>query len=80
MTDIVNIYYPGLVSILNNAKITEREFNLTDQDIEDYRSIKNGVPAAFIPVWVDDLGACFYINKIKNFVSGKPTKCELVKI
>ena len=34
----------------------------------------------YIPVYIEKYGACFYVNKISNFISGKPTKCELIKI
>ncbi len=74
-------HYEKLINnMLVNAKIIEDEFLLTEQDIEDYKAVKDGVPGAFIPAYVEKYGAYFYINKIKNFVSGKPTKCELVRL
>jgi len=66
--------------MLVNAKLADAEFLLTEQDIEDYKAIKDEVPGVFIPVYLKSAGAYFYINKIKNFVSGRPTKCELVRL
>lgn len=80
MNRIINTYYSGLVNILTNAKITEDDFVLTDKDIEEYKLVRNGVPGCFIPVYIQKYGAYFYVNKIKNFVSGSLTKCELIKI
>lgn len=77
----VNNFYDNLINkMLVNAKRTDSIFNLSEQDIEDYTKIKDGVPGAFVPVYIQKYGAYFYINKIKNFVSGKLTKCELVKL
>lgn len=80
MNRIINTYYSGLVNILTNAKITEDDFVLTDKDIEEYKAVRNGVPGCFIPVYIQKYGAYFYVNKIKNFVSGSLTKCELIKL
>ena len=76
----IDTFYTGLITMLDNAKATDDEFNLTDQDIEQYRSVKDGVPGVFIPVYIEKFGAFFYVNKIKNFVSGELTKCELVRL
>lgn len=74
-------YYQGLFSkMLKNVKIIEDEFYLTEHDIEEYRSIKDRMPGCFIPVYIEKYGSYFYINKIKNFMSGKLTKCELIKL
>jgi len=52
--------------------IEDAEIYLTPKDIQDYDP--------FTPVYIDYFGAYFYVNKIKNFVSGKLTKVDLVKI
>jgi hypothetical protein len=70
---LVNKYYPSLQIILNDMRfIEDAEFYLTPQDIEEYDP--------FVPVYIDYFGAYFYINQIKNFVSGNLTKCDLVRI
>lgn len=80
LSEIVDEHYAKLKDMLQRAKIIEAEFYLTEKDIEEYRSVKNGVPGCFVPVWIEKFGAYFYINKIKNFISGKLTKVELVKL
>lgn len=80
LSEIVNEYYLRFAEILNPAKMIEVEFYLTEKDIEEYRSVKDGMPGCFVPVWVEKFGAYFYINKIKNFISGKLTKVELVRL
>jgi hypothetical protein len=77
---LIDNFYNSLAAMLTMTKNIEPEFNLDEQDIEEYKAVINGVPGAFIPVYVQKFGAYFYINKIKNFVSGKLTKCELVKL
>jgi hypothetical protein len=72
--------YAGLRKIISNYRTIEAKFNLTDQDIEDYLKVDNNIPGCFIPVWIDYFGAYFYINKIKNFISGKLTTVELIKL
>jgi hypothetical protein len=70
--DFVNLYYFHLKQMLTNARWKEEIFNLTDEDIEEFDQ--------FVPVYIQKYGAYFYVNKIKNFVSGELTKCELVKL
>jgi len=65
-------YYTLSNSMLNKAKWMEAQFWLTDEDIEGFDH--------FTPVYIAKYGAYFYVNKIKNFVSGELTKCELVKL
>lgn len=71
---LVNKYYAEFMSsVLSDVRVIEDAVsNLTPQDIEEYNP--------FIPVYIDKFGAYFYVNKIKNFVSGRLTKCDLVKI
>jgi hypothetical protein len=59
--------------VLTDVRLIEdAEFYLTPKDIAEYDP--------FTPVYMDTFGAYFYINKIKNFVSGKLTKVDLVRI
>jgi hypothetical protein len=71
---MIDKYYVGLKNnILGDVRIIEdAEFYLTPKDIHEYDP--------FIPVYIDYYGAYFYVNKIKNFVSGKLTKVDLVRI
>lgn len=72
LSDSVNVHYSGLKKILNQSKIFEDDFFLTPLDIQNFDSLK--------PVYIAKYGAFFYVNKIKNFVAGKLTKCELIKL
>lgn len=71
---MVSKYYQVLQNnIFSDIRVIEdAEFYLNPKDISEYNP--------FIPVYIDYFGAYFYINKIKNFVSGKLTKVDLVKI
>jgi len=70
----IDKYYPGLTNnVLSDVRLIEdAEFYLTPKDICEYDP--------FTPVYIDTFGAYFYVNKIKNFVSGKLTKVDLVRI
>ena len=72
--DFIQYYNELKNKMLVNARMVEEDVYLTEQDIEEYKS------SIMIPVYISKYGAYFYINKIKNFVSGKLTKCELIKI
>ena len=70
---LIDNFYTKLIQMLTNAKmLNDAELWLTDQDIEDLDQ--------FVPVWIEKYGAFFYVNKVKNYVSGKLTKCDLVKL
>jgi len=68
----VDNYYARLIEMLNRAKWIDEEFWLTDKDIEEFDH--------FIPVYIQKYGAFFYVNKIKNYISGQLTKCEIIKL
>ncbi|MDR1454647.1 MAG: hypothetical protein LBJ01_03250 [Tannerella sp.] len=57
--------------MLKHAVILEDMFFLTPEDMERFE------PS--IPVFVEKYGAYFYVNKIRNFETGKLTVCELVR-
>jgi len=64
--------YPLFNTILNEVKYVTAYFNLTDEDIANYDP--------FYPVYISYFGQYFYINKIVNYVTGKLTKVELLKL
>jgi len=68
----VDNYYARLIEMLYRAKWIDEEFWLTDKDIEEFDH--------FIPVYIQKYGAFFYVNKIKNYISGQLTKCEIIKL
>ncbi len=63
-------YYSILQDSLQNNKIVERFYNLTEKDIFEYDPFK----------MIYDNGEYYLINKIENFVSGQITKVELLRI
>jgi len=67
-------YYQTWKEIFDEYKEVEMYFNLTLQDVIDFDFKR--------PVYLDtELGASlFYMNKISNYIEGKPTKCTLIKI
>jgi hypothetical protein len=70
---IVDTGYSALKDrMLKNARMIEENLYLTPGDIERFD------PS--VPVYLEKYGYYFYVNKIKNFVAGKPTKVELIKL
>lgn len=69
---IIADYYTPLTAILNNAVVIETELWLNDTDMAefDFRKL----------VYIEQLSNYYLVNKINNYVPGKPTKCELVRV
>lgn len=65
-------YYSELKQIVNRAKVVTATIFLDAVDIYNLDFFKQ--------VYIRELGANFYVNKVSDFISGKPTKCELVRI
>jgi len=65
-------YYPELEKILSQAKLVTRYFLLTPSDILELDLL--------IPVYLQQDGAYYYINKIDSWRKGQPCKVELVKL
>lgn len=70
--DIVNDYYSNIGRVLNNALIVTAMLNLTETDIANFSFKKL--------YYFKQLGAYFIMNKISNYIPGKPVKCELVRV
>lgn len=69
----IETFYGSLIDgMLTNTFTIERLFNLSADDIESFNQ--------FVPVYISKYGRYFYVNKIKNFVKGKLTNCELIKL
>ena len=69
--DILSLYR-GYETMLNNGFVIDVELMLTDLDVATLDF--------FAPVYLRQYGRFFYINEIKNFVSGKPTEATLIAI
>ncbi|SDP48643.1 hypothetical protein SAMN05428975_1424 [Mucilaginibacter sp. OK268] len=70
--DLRIAYYPELEKILRQTKKIVRYFLLSPRDILELNLL--------IPVYLEQDGCYYYINKIDSWRSGQPTKVELVKL
>lgn len=71
--ELLDTFYGEMVSgMLSNSKTLTADFNLSALDIERFDP--------FVPVYLKQHGAFFYVNKISNFVSGQLTTVELIKL
>ena len=70
--DLRKLYYPELEKILQQTKKVVRYFLLTPRDILELNLL--------IPVYLQQDGCYYYINKIDAWRSGQPCKVELVKL
>ncbi|MES2275475.1 MAG: hypothetical protein V4592_05605 [Bacteroidota bacterium] len=66
------LYYPELQKILTQSKKVVRYFLLNPRDILELDLL--------IPIYLQQDGAYYYINKIDSWRKGQPTKIELVKL
>ena len=70
--DTIANYYRPLQQLLNRAAIVNAELLLTEQDVANFDFSKR--------YYIEQLGSNFIMNKINNYVPGKPVKCELIRI
>ena len=70
--EIIYDFYSDIQSILNKLKVDEVNLYLNSLDVQnfDFKSL----------VYIEQLSSYFLVNKIPNFVKGKLTKCELIKV
>ena len=70
--DVVQERYQPLRKILGNTKIITAELWLSEPDVAnfDFRTL----------YYFEQLGGYYLMNKISNYVPGKPAKCELVEV
>ncbi len=67
----LNLYYPSIQRLFDAGLITTtHEYNLTDIDVNSFDNT--------IPIFDD--GNYYLVNKVNNYVSGKTTRVELLKI
>ena len=70
--EIVEDYYSEMAFLLNQSKVLNVTLRLTEIDIVNMDFSK--------PVYIEQLGGSFLVNKISNFIPFKDTKVELIKI
>ena len=70
--ELITEFYAPVVKMLDNYKSITVELNLSVLDINrlDF----------YTPVYFQQFGAYFYINKVTNFIAGKLTSVELIKL
>ena len=71
-TEIIQNYYAEMSSLLNQSKVFNVTLRLNEIDIVNMDFSK--------PVYIEQLGGSFLVNKISNFIPFKDTKVELIKI
>ncbi|MDR1544951.1 MAG: hypothetical protein LBS50_11240 [Prevotellaceae bacterium] len=71
ISELLN-YYNSFIDIFNKYKKLTVKMALTVQDIEEFNQLK--------PVYLEQFGSFFYVNKIRNFVANRLTEVELIKI
>jgi hypothetical protein len=69
---IISEHYQTLVRVLTKTKIVVAEFNLSDNDFKNIDHFK--------PVYISYFGNYFYKNQITNYISGRLTSVELVRL
>jgi hypothetical protein len=65
-------HYSELQHVLSKTKIITAKFKLSEADFRNVDFYK--------PVWVEYFGDHFYINQITNYISGRLTSVELVRM
>ncbi|XKX06264.1 hypothetical protein R8G61_02800 [Tenacibaculum maritimum] len=68
----INNYYNSLVTTINNSKKVVANFLLSVIDVYNINFFKLK--------YISQLGAYFYLNKIRNFKNNKVTKCEIIQV
>ncbi|KGO91741.1 hypothetical protein [Flavobacterium subsaxonicum] len=69
--EVTQEYYNPIRQLLNRSQIITADLWLTDADITgfDFKKL----------VYIEQLSNYYLVNKINNYVTGKPTRCELVR-
>jgi hypothetical protein len=69
---IIGEHYQTLVGVLNKTKIVIASFKLTDNDFKNIDFFK--------PIYIEYFGNYFYLNEATNYISGRLTDCEIVRL
>ncbi len=65
-------FYSSIESILDKAKVLDCTFYLKPDKIESFNFKRL--------IYVRQLASYYLVNKITNFIKGKPTKCEIIEV
>lgn len=70
---LLNNYYNRLAySILQQTRVLELYFDLKDTDIQEFDFS--------IPIYLEQTGRYYYVNKISNYISGQKAKATLIQL
>lgn len=72
--------YSSLTNILNKSKRVSGMFNLTAPDVYQFTEGDPDTEGHFIPIFLKQHSAYFYVSKIINFTGKGLTKVELIRI
>ncbi|MFL9845078.1 hypothetical protein [Flavobacterium rhizosphaerae] len=72
LQDIVQEYYAPIYAILQNTCIITADLWLNDVDIANFDFKKL--------YYIEQLASYFIMNKINNYIPGKPVKCEMLRV
>lgn|GEM_PF-2979466 len=65
-------YYNKLIEMLQKCRVLEAYFYLNDYDLTDFDFS--------VPVYLQQTGQYYYVNKINNYISGQKTKVTLIQL
>ncbi|MDX9789246.1 MAG: FISUMP domain-containing protein [Flavobacteriaceae bacterium] len=65
-------YYDGLSLILDKATVKRCRFNLPAAELSNLKH--------YIPVYLRQFGAYYYVNRVENYVEGRLATVELIKL
>lgn len=72
-TYLLDNYYNRLTyDILQQCRVVEAYFLLTDLDVKEFDFS--------IPIYLNQTGRYYYVNKISNYISGQKTKATLIQL
>lgn len=71
-TNIIQNYYAPLQQVLSNSLVVTADVLLKDTDVInlDFRKL----------YYIEQLSSYFMLNKVTNYIPGKLTKCELIRV
>lgn len=69
---LLDEYYPIIIDALQQSKKVTGLVKLNTRDVHNFDH--------FIPVYIEQLSAYFYVNAISNYKRGVLTNCELIRI
>ena len=68
----LNINYSGLSRLLTKTNLRRAKFNLPVYEVAGLKH--------YIPIYLSQYKAYFYVNKINNYVAGKLCTIDLIKL